>query len=79
MWNQHPRICQNAKNCAKQRKNQIWDQDCLIWVFRAINLKKYCHVWYQHPRICKNAKFRAKLKIVKGPKMPDLSVFRLQF
>ena len=30
--NQHPGICQNTKNCAKQKqKNQIWDQKYLIW------------------------------------------------
>ena len=44
IWNWHPRIYRNAKNCAKQNENQIWDQKCLIWVFWAVSLKKYCHI-----------------------------------
>ena len=44
IWNQHPRICRNAKNCTKQRKNQIWGQNYRIWVFWAVSLKKYCHI-----------------------------------
>ena len=42
--NQHLRIYRNAKNFAKQRKNQTWDQNYFIWVFWAVSLKKYCHI-----------------------------------
>ena len=35
IWNQHPRICRNAKNCEKKKekekeKNRIWDQNALF-------------------------------------------------
>ena len=33
------KIVQNKK------KNQIWDQKCLIWIFLAVTLKKYCHIF----------------------------------
>ena len=41
IWNQHLKICLNAKNCAKQNKPKqinnnkkfFSDQECLIWVF----------------------------------------------
>ena len=68
IWNQHPRICRNAKNCAKQRKKLILDQNGLILVFWAVSLTKYCHIWNQHPRICINAKFCGKLKILNNRK-----------
>ena len=38
IWNQHPRICRNAKNCEKKKekeKNRIWDQNA---VFRHFGL-----------------------------------------
>ena len=69
IWNQHPPVCWNAKNCSKQKKKEIWDQKCLIWTFWAELLKSYWYIWNQLPRICQNAKFRAKIKILKGTLM----------
>ena len=63
IWNQHPRICRNAKNLFKaKQKKQFWDQKCLIWTFWAVSLKSYWHIWNQLPLICENAKFHTKSK-----------------
>ena len=42
----------------QNKKNQIWDQKYLIWVFWHVSLKKYCHIGNQHPRICQNVKIK---------------------
>ena len=74
-WNQHPRICRNAKKkmCNTKKWIQFWHQNCLIWVFWAVNLKKYCHIWNQHPLIChkdvfdQNREFWHRVHSLKGP------------
>ena len=56
--NMHPQIWQIVKLCRKTKtpnfvtKNawvDIFDQECLIWVFLGKNfLINYCHIWKQH-------------------------------
>ena len=41
------------KIAKKKKKNQIWDQNCLISVFWAVSLKKCCHISNQHLQIWK--------------------------
>ena len=36
--NHHPRIYQNAKDCAKNKKSNL-ELNCLIWVFWVVSLK----------------------------------------
>ena len=38
------KFAQMQKNCAKQQQQKISDQKCLIRVFWAVSLKKYCHI-----------------------------------
>ena len=34
IWNQHPKICRNAKNCANQSKNKFLIKNALFEYFR---------------------------------------------
>ena len=65
IWNQSPRICLIHKVWCKTKNPQIWDQECLIWVFLSWNLIISCHIWNQLPRICLSEKSCERIRMPK--------------
>ena len=85
----HPQIWQIVKLYRKTKtpnfvtKNawlDIFDQECLIWVFLGKNvLINYCHIWKQHLQICQVAKFCKKTKLPNWvPQISYLGIFGIE-
>ena len=62
IWNQHPKICINAKIVQNKKKKTIFGQKMPYLGILACKFGKVLS-YFQQPRILQNEKFRAKLKI----------------
>ena len=51
IWNQHLRICLNAKFCEKMKMPKFGSKYALFGYFWTRILKNYCDIWKQHPQI----------------------------
>ena len=79
IWNQHPRICQIAKFRKKMKMSNFGTKNALFEYFGAGIYRKYCDISNEHSRICLIAKFGEKWHFLNlEPKMPYLSIFRLE-
>ena len=49
IYKKHARISTlefgKMQKLSKTKQKQFLDQKCLIWVFLAVSLKKYCHIY----------------------------------
>ena len=58
IWNQHFRICPNAKFREKMKMPNFGTENALFRYIWARILKNYFYIWNQHPRIWLNAKMK---------------------
>ena len=58
IWNQHFRICLNAKFREKMKMPNFGTENALFRYIWARILKNYFYIWNQHPRIWLNAKMK---------------------
>ena len=70
IWNQHSRVCQNAKF------NKFGTKNVLFAYFSAGTWKNYYHIGSLHPRIFRNAKTQSKNLV---PKIRYLGIFGCNF
>ena len=75
IWNQHPRICLNAKFREKTKMPKFGSKSALFGYFYARILENYCHVWNQHLRICLIPDFCEETKMLKFGSNPLFEYF----
>ena len=78
IWNQHPRICRNAKNCTKQKqtnkKSNLGPKMPCLGILKCKFEKVLSYLKSASSNLPKCQKEKS---LTLGPKMPDLVVFRL--
>ena len=67
-WSKRKVLC-------KTKKNQVCDQNLLLWIVLGCNFDKVIVIWFQHSRNCQNVKLYAKKPLNLLPKMLCVSLF----